>query len=204
MKSGVIWSGFRFGTILQVAIGPICLFIFQTAAVSGTAAGLAAALGVTLADMIYITAAIYGVGALLERSERARTWFRYFGAAVLAVFGAATILGVFGINVIPGFSVAEEPGSSFVQALFLTLSSPLTIVFWAGVFASKIAEGSMTGGDIRLFGLGAVLSTVFFMSLTAVAGALTSSFVPQSVINALNLAVGAALIFYGLRTAVRK
>ena len=76
LKSGVIWSGFRFGTVLQVAIGPICLFIFQTAAKSGVAAGLAAALGVTLADMIYITAAIYGVGALLERSERARTWFR--------------------------------------------------------------------------------------------------------------------------------
>lgn len=199
-----IWSGFKFGTILQVAIGPICLFIFQTAASGGFAAGESAAFGVALGDVIYVLAAIWGVGAFLERNEKAKLWFRYFGAAVLAVFGLATILGVFGMNFIPGFSVSATSGGSFTQALFLTLSSPLTIIFWAGVFSSKIADGSMTRNGIYFFGLGAVLSTIFFMSLTVLAGLLTNSFMPPVVIDALNLVVGAVLILFGAKSALGK
>lgn len=202
----LIFSGFRFGTILQIAIGPICLFIFQTAASSGFAAGAAAAVGVTLADFFYVVAAIWGVGSFIERSDRIRTYFKYFGSIVLVLFGASTLLSVFDINIVPGLNLQSEQksGSAFINALFLTLSSPLTIVFWAGVFSAKIADVGMSRTDIYLFGFGAILSTLVFMSLTAWIGTVTSSFMPEALIRVLNIVVGTMLIYFGIRTALKK
>lgn len=201
----LLWKGFRFGPLLQAAVGPVCLFIFQTAASSGFWAAEAAVLGVTLADLFYVTAAILGIGALIERSWSARNIFKYLGAAVIILFGISSILGSFEINIIPGFGTltGTNSESAFIKALLLTLSSPLTIVFWAGVFSAKAASGEMNGKEVSYFGFGAILSTLVFMTMTAVAGTLTGSFLPSYVILMLNILVGLVLIFIGIRTALR-
>ena len=201
----VISRGFRFGALLQIAVGPVCLFIFQTAASSGFWAAEAAVLGVTLADLFYVTAAIMGVGALIERSPSARSIFKYLGSAVIILFGISSILGSFDINIIPGFGTLTKTDSesAFIKALLLTFSSPLTIVFWAGVFSAKAASGQMSGKEVSYFGFGAILSTLIFMSLTAITGTLTGSFLPSAVILILNIVVGLVLIIIGVRTAFR-
>ncbi len=202
----IIWSGFRFGTLLQIAVGPICLFIFQTAASSGLKTAEAAVLGVTLADLFYVLAAIWGVGTMIEKNAQAKKYFKYFGAFVLILFGAAIILGVSGISIIPTLNLMQghNSGSAFINGLVLTLSSPLTIVFWAGIFSAKIADNDIKREEVYLFGSGAIMSTLFFMSLTAMAGKLTGSFMPEAVISFLNFAVGVMLIYFGIRTALRK
>lgn len=202
----IIWNGFRFGTLLQIAIGPICLFIFQTAASSGLGSAEAAVLGVTLADIIYVLAAIWGVGTLIEKNERSKKYLKYFGALVLIIFGAAIISSAFGISMIPSLDLmhGSRTGSAFINALFLTLSSPLTIVFWAGVFSAKISENKAGRKEIYLFGAGAVISTLFFMSLTAIAGKFTGIFMSETAIMALNIIVGAVLVFSGAKTALTK
>ncbi|MDD4160764.1 MAG: LysE family translocator [Synergistaceae bacterium] len=200
-----LWKGFRFGALLQAAVGPVCLFIFQTAASSGFLAGEAAVLGVTLADSLYIAAAILGIGTLIEQRPSAKNIFKYLGAAVIVLFGASSILSACGINIIPGFGMPGRGNadSAFLKALFLTLSSPLTIVFWAGIFSAKAANDGMKGRDLFNFGLGAILSTIVFMSIAAIAGTLTGNFLPSSVVVVLNIAVGLALIFIGIKTAFR-
>lgn len=124
MTYNVIWKGFRFGALLQVAVGPVCLFIFQTAASSGFGAAEAAVLAVTLADLFYVTAAILGIGALIERSSSARNIFKYLGAAVIILFGISSILGSFEIHIIPGFGTLTKTDSesAFIKALLLTLN----------------------------------------------------------------------------------
>lgn len=197
-----LWNGFKFGLILQAAVGPVSIFIFQTAAASGLVSALGAVLGVTLADLVCVTAAIWGVGTLLEQSGQGKIYFKYFGAAVLWLFGAAAILGAFGINIIPGFDISAEhtANSAFAYCFILAISSPLTIVFWAGIFSSKLTEDNMSRIDVHIYALGAVLSTLVCMSAVAVAGILTSSFLPESVITAMNVVVGAVLILFGVRT----
>ena len=65
----IFWKGFRFGLILQAAVGPVSVFIFQTAASFGIVSAEAAVMGVTIADLICVLAAIWGVGTLLEKSR---------------------------------------------------------------------------------------------------------------------------------------
>ncbi|MEG1800029.1 MAG: LysE family transporter [Synergistaceae bacterium] len=198
----VFFNGFKFGLILQAAVGPVSVFIFQTAAASGILSAWGAVLGVTLADLICVAAAIWGVGTLLDKSRTGKMYFKYFGAAVLWIFGAAAILGAFGLNIIPGFNISAEhtANSAFIYCFILAISSPLTIVFWAGIFSSKLTEDNMSRRDVHLYALGAVFSTLVCMSLVCAAGTLTSSFLPNAVIKAMNIVVGAVLIFFGIRT----
>ena len=94
--------------------------------------------------------------------------------------------------------------TAFVLAVVLTLSNPLTIVFWAGVFTTRIAEGDLSDGDQKTFGLGCVLATLFFLSLVAGVGHVTQRMLPEEVILILNVAVGCVLVGFGLRQLAGK
>jgi threonine/homoserine/homoserine lactone efflux protein len=202
----MILKGFRFGMLLQFTIGPVCMFIFQTAASSGFPAAVTGVAGVAIADALFIAAAILGIGALIEKYPKAQRFMKHFGAAVLVFFGISTAAAVFGISVVPSlrFAASQSTGSVFIKALLLTLSSPLTILFWAGVFSTRLSEERMEGNDMYLFGLGAVLSTLFFLSLVSLLGSLINSFVGPEVISGLNLLVGLLLLAFGLRAFMKK
>jgi threonine/homoserine/homoserine lactone efflux protein len=88
--------------------------------------------------------------------------------------------------------------------LVLTLSNPLTILFWAGVFSTKLAEENFQRGQVYAFGGGAVLSTAFFLSLVSFLGSLMNARVPAIFIQALNFTVGLVLVGFGLRTMLKK
>ncbi len=200
----MVIKGFKFGLLLQFAIGPVCLFIFQTATSIGLSLSLLAVLGVTLVDALFVFLAIAGIASLLK-SERTQKLLKVCGALILIIFGLSTILSQFSINLIPslGFQ-ATSTSSVFLKAIIITISNPLTIIFWAGVFSSKIIEEKMSKSDVYLFGLGAVSSTAIFLSAIAILGSITMNFLPTSVIQILNIGVGVMLIYYGIRLFIKK
>ncbi len=201
----VLVKGFRFGMLLQFAIGPVALFIFQTALVSGFITALTGVIGAALVDAIFIVAAVIGIGALLQK-ERAAFGMKIFGALILTAFGISTVLGVFGLKFIPGLNLAQsvEAGSVFQRALLITASNPLTIIFWAGVFSARLAQGDMAGRETYTFGCGAVIATLFFLTLVALIGTTTGRFLTDAVIQVTNAAVGLLLIFFGVKMFAAK
>jgi threonine/homoserine/homoserine lactone efflux protein len=202
----MIARGFRFGMLLQIAIGPVCLLILQTAISSGFVAAESGVLAVVLVDALFIFAAIWGIGALFTRFPQTKVLLKIFGGLVLILFGAANVLSVFGISLIPGLNLSAHTLSrdSFTTMLVLTLSNPLTILFWAGVFSTKLAEENFQRGQVYAFGGGAVLSTAFFLSLVSFLGSLMNARVPAIFIQALNFTVGLVLVGFGLRTMLKK
>lgn len=201
----MIIKGFRFGMLLQLAVGPVCIFIFQTASLRGFYAAVTGIFGVSIVDGLFILAAILGIASIIER-KNTKLALKIFGAIILSVFGLSTVLSVFDINFLPSLSLHNTPHSSsvFLHAIILTVSNPLTIIFWAGVFSAKISEENMRQKDIYAFGLGALLSTVIFLALVAIGGSLTKTFLPSEIIEVLNLAVGFMLIYFGIRMVMKK
>ena len=201
----MIIRGFRFGMLLQLAIGPVSLYIFQTATLAGLVVALVGVLGVALVDGLFILAAILGIAAIIKRNK-ADLFLRIFGAAILSIFGISTVLGVFGYSFIPSLNLAQsgQANNVFLRAAFLTAANPLTIVFWAGVFSSRLAEGEMNRQEINAFGAGALLSTLLFLPLVALVGTLTGSFLTPNLISLMNLVVGLLLVYYGIRMLMRK
>lgn len=196
--------GFRFGMLLQLAVGPVCLYLFQTGALHGFWAAEAGVLGVTLVDGLYILAAMFGISSLLNR-KRIRPMLHGFGVAVLGLFGVSAILGAFQIALLPSLSLSAWSGgeNAWAYATLLTASNPLTILFWAGVFTSKISEAGVRRIDLPRFALGALLATFAFLSLIALLGSLVNAYLPPRLSQVLNVLVGLVLLVFALRMGVK-
>lgn len=201
----LLYKGFRFGMLLQFAIGPVCIFVFQIAALRGFWIAETGVLGVVLIDSFFILSAILGIAAVIEKNN-IKNVMKIFGACILFVFGISMCLGIFNIQIIPSLNISHIPyiNSSFIRAILLTISNPLTIFFWAGVFSTKIVEESYSKVDIYIFGLGSVLSTMFFLTLIAILGSLTNRFLSPDIMNCMNLVVGIILVYFSIKMFLKK
>ena len=132
-------NGLVTGLILQLAIGPVFFFIANLTLQGTILNGIAGVLAVTIVDYFYITLAIFGVGKLLE-NKKVKKIFGIVSSIILAVFGLIIIKGIAG-----GVSSATSTMpmtliSSFVSVFLLTISSPMTIVFFTSLFTAKALE----------------------------------------------------------------
>lgn len=200
----MVYKGFKFGLLLQFAIGPVCIFIFQIAALRGFYNAESGVLGVVLVDGLFIFAAIFGIASFVE-GKRIRLYLKLFGATILLIFGLSTFLSPFHIDFLPSLSIQNDTNSNvFIRAFILTFSNPLTILFWAGVFSAKIAEETMERKDIYSFGVGALLSTMLFLTLIAIGGSFAKLFFPNTVIHMMNIIVGLLLIYFSVKMFLKK
>jgi threonine/homoserine/homoserine lactone efflux protein len=197
--------GLRFGLLLQLAVGPVCLFVFRTGSEHGVWRGVLAVLGVALVDALYIALAGLGVTRWAE-SGGARHAFQRGGAAIIALFAVDLMASAVGMHLLPSMALGARMArgaSTFLAAVFLTSSNPLTIVFWAGVFSAKVAAGQYRRKHLWLFSLGCIGATVAFLGVTAVAGALVGRIASALVVRILNVAVGCALLYFAVRLALQ-
>lgn len=202
----MIFKGFKFGILLQFAIGPVCIFIFQVAISKGFYAAESGVLGVTIIDSIFITIATLGITSLLNR-KNIKSYLKIFGEVILFVFGLNIVLNEFNINFMPSLCLSNSINSSnneFFHATILTASNPLTIIFWAGVFSSKILEEAMERKVVISFGIGAVIATMFFLTIVALLGSLAQTFLSASYIKIFNIIVGGLLICFSMKMAFKK
>ncbi|HEY9059926.1 MAG TPA: LysE family transporter [Pseudobacteroides sp.] len=202
----MVLKGFRFGLILQFAIGPVCIYVFNTATSGGFFPAEAAVLAATLMDAIFVTLAIMGVGSLLEK-DRVKKGLKYFGTVVLVYFGVGTILGTFGVKIIPaiaGSSNFYDTSNAFITSFILTASSPLSILFWSGVFATKLSSEGYNKREMKFFGVGAVMATLVFLSVFALIVSLLHPMMNQTVVDVMNVLVGIIIIGFGVKLILRK
>jgi len=201
-RGSALIEGFTFGMLLQLTIGPVCLYILNTAITKGFLAAFISVTGVTLADSVYIVLALLGISGL-SKNTKIQTYFRAIGGTVLILFGLDIILSVFGRGLITAVSGPQNTGF-FLFAFLLTLSNPLTIIFWSGIFALKIGGEKQDKTRLSLFGLGAVISTLVFLSAVAGLGSVFHLYLPAIIIRVLNVATGAAIIVFGVLFFKRK
>lgn len=192
-------KGLRFGMLLQFAIGPITLLLFQIGAVSGFATAMTGVAGVTLVDALFVIAAISGVGMVLKRHTGIEKGMKIFGAVVMMVFGLSIILESFGLTIIPSLNLAAQTKNAFIRTAFLTAANPMTILFWAGVFSGKIVEDDLKKRDMVSFGAGAVLSTLLFQTFVSWVGSTMKLFLNDSILLVLNVTVGLVLVIFGMK-----
>jgi threonine/homoserine/homoserine lactone efflux protein len=199
-------EGLRFGLLLQLAVGPVCLFVWRTSSDHGAWRGLSAVVGVTLVDAAYIALAGLGVTAWAA-DRRLRRVLRYAGAAIVALFGLDILASACGGTLFPSLTLGGPTvggSSTFLAALLLTASNPLTIVFWAGVFSAKVAAEQFGRRELWLFSLGCLSATAIFLAAIVASGALVGQLAPVVVLRALNAVVGLVLLGLAARLALAR
>lgn len=196
-------DGLKFGMLLQLAVGPMCLMVFNTAKNVNFFVALTLVLAIALVDAFYIILACLGVSKILDK-PKIKNIFKIIGALVLIIFGVNIILNVFNINIIPGLNLKPTSSNIFIQGLILTLSNPITIVFWGSLLTTKIIEDKLDKRNLALFAVGLVSSTLIFLTVVALLGTMLSNFIPEKVSSIMNVVVGGLIIFFGLKMVLKK
>ena len=196
-------DGLKFGMLLQLAVGPMCLMVFNTAKNVGFLVALTLVLAIALVDAFYIILASLGVSKILDKPNIKKE-FKIIGSLVLIIFGVNIILNVFNINIIPGLNLKPTSSNIFIQGLILTLSNPITIVFWGSVLTTKIIEDKLNKKELMVFSVGLVSSSLIFLTFVAILGTMLSSFIPENISRIMNIIVGIIIILFGIKMLLKK
>jgi threonine/homoserine/homoserine lactone efflux protein len=148
----VLLDSFLRGSILGFSvaapIGPIGLLCIHRTLHDGRLTGFVSGLGAAAADALYATVAAFGLSALTRALVENETWIHGVAGAVLVLLGLKIALSR------PAERRAQASGSgvarAFAVTFALTITNPLTILSFLGLFA-----GIQRGSEIS--GLGAVL-----------------------------------------------
>ncbi len=201
----MILKGLKFGMLLQLSIGPMCLMVFQTSSINGFLSSLNLVVAIALIDACYIGLSGIGIATVLRR-EGIQAFMKIFGCLILILFGLNTLSGSFDIAILPKLALFSNVLSRnlFLQGLLLTASNPLTILFWSGMFTTQLLENHWNKKQLFEFAAGCVLATLSFLTCIAILGSLIGRFLPYLIIQILNGVVGIFLIFFGIKMLFRK
>lgn len=190
-------NGLLTGLVLQLAIGPVFFFIINLTLQRTIFDGLIGALAVSLGDLSYITLSILGVGKLLE-NKKIKKIFGIISSIVLIIFGIIIIKSIANAGM-SSATIANSRNlfSSFISVFILTISSPMTIIFFTSIFTAKALEYNYTRKELFIFGLGTGFATFLFMATSVIVFSLIKGSVPILLIQILNTIVGCLLIGYG-------
>jgi len=139
--------GLLIGFSIAAPVGPIGILCIRRTLAEGRASGLVSGLGAATADAVYGSIAGFGLTIISTFLIDQQMWLRLIGGAFLVYLGVRTFLSK------PAARPADAPSGNLVSAygstFFLTITNPMTIISFAGIFAALGIgnTGGDTGGD---------------------------------------------------------
>jgi threonine/homoserine/homoserine lactone efflux protein len=183
--------------------GPGNLAIITSTSKGGIAGGLAATLGVIVADQMLMWLAVAGVAAVLTANPAVFGFVQYAGALYLAWLGVRMILAKAGDAPI----LKMEPRRFFRQAMLITLLNPKAIVFYMAFFPLFVDPARHQG--LATFGAMALtIAVLTFLYCATVIGivrfAAERMRASPRVAVWLNRIAGSMLLGFGVKLAAGK
>jgi threonine/homoserine/homoserine lactone efflux protein len=190
-------AGLALGLLLQISVGPVCIAVLHKGLTQGFRHALAMVCGVAVVDALYILLALVGVSAILQ-IDVARLAVGLAGVLLLVYFGLRYLRAP------PAMARTEQQGSStfksFTFGVGLTLTNPLTILFWTGVLGATMSTRHFhQPGGVVYFAAGCVAATLLFLTGVALAGHLLERVLTDRLALWLNRAVGLFLIAFAVK-----
>ncbi|RDU63498.1 LysE family translocator [Helicobacter sp. MIT 14-3879] len=196
-------EGIKLGFMFQILIGPICFFLLQVAISDGFLIALFGSLGVTIGDGIFIILAILGVGKIFEKFPHLRKISGFIGMLILISYGIYIIINSILLSTEHNPQNTIKNGLEILcYGLILTLSNPITILYWSGSFAIHLSKMTIKRNIYKL-GLGAFITTPIFLIVWVGLGAYFGKFIPKWAIFYLHISIGILLCYYGIKTYIK-
>ncbi len=159
MDPGPFARGLLLGFAIAAPVGPVGVLCIRRTLTEGRAAGLLSGLGAATADAVYGAIAGFGLTAVTDLLVGRQWWLRLLGGLFLCYLGARTLLSR------PAETTAVVRGNRgaglvgmYLSTFLLTLTNPLTILSFAGVFAGL---GMFTAGRAGYGVAGLLVGGVF-------------------------------------------
>ena len=139
----ILWKGFIIGVVVSAPLGPVGVLCIQRTLNKGRWYGFVTGLGASLSDIAYALLTGYGMSFVFDYVNKNIFYLQLFGSILLLAFGLYT----FRSNPVQSIRpVSTNRGSyfhNFITAFVVTLSNPLIILLFIGLFArlAFVSEG---------------------------------------------------------------
>ncbi len=188
--------GLIFGFTIAAAVGPITLLVVRRTIEHGGRYGFASGLGVATADGTYGGIAAFGLTALTSVLVSGRVVLALVGGAIIVFLGLRTVMAR------PSVAAAdvERPGlvGAFATIYALTMTNPLTIILYAGVFAGIGLTPNPSFVDAAVLTLGVWLGSTLWWVVLCSFLAWVRGRVSARAMLWVNRLSGAALVVFGV------
>ncbi len=193
-------QGLAIGFSIAAPVGPIGVLCIRRSIAHGRLAGFVSGLGAASADAIYGAVAALGLTALMNALLAFQRPLQLAGGIFLVGLGVATMRrGPAGAEAQP--PAGTNLATAYFSILALTLTNPMTILSFLGIFAG-LGLGSGPGGAPEAMAAGRLVlgvflgSTAWWLLLSAVAHGLGARLQPGG-LRALNLTSGLVIAGFG-------
>jgi L-lysine exporter family protein LysE/ArgO len=199
----VFLSYILLGLSLAAPIGPINAAQIDRGIRNGFMHSWFIGVGAVVADGIYMLIVYIGVVQFLETAFM-QTFLWLFGCFVLIYTGVETIMKAGQIH-LENTRSSEPLIKSFFSGFFMSISNPLTILFWLGIYGSVLAKTATAYESSKLI----VYSSAIFIGLLiwdiTMAGVASSfrKYLTSRLLVTISLLSGASLIGFGVYFGVQ-
>jgi L-lysine exporter family protein LysE/ArgO len=184
------------GLSLAAPIGPINAAQIDKGIKNGFLHSWLVGIGAMIADTLYMML-VYFVEVRFLHSTFMQVLMWSFGCFILLYTGIESLAGAGKFT--NHKSKEESPWKSFLSGFFMSLSNPLTILFWIGIYGSVLAETAKSYGSSELIIYSAAI--ILGISIWDIAmAALASSFrrlLTKRVLSWISIVSGLSLIGFG-------
>lgn len=185
------------GVSLAAPVGPASVEAVRRGLLHGFAPAFLFGLGVAAGDAVYMLVVYCGLAGFIEiPAVRAGVWS--LGAVVLLYFGALAVRDCYrGVRLGDGAPLPDR--SPHVAGFLVTVSNPLAVVWWLGVYGAMAASAL---GQARLSplagGLWVIFGVLAWFSALALLLHWGRRFVNDSSMRYVSAVAGVVLVGFGL------
>jgi len=158
MDHGFFLRGVAIGFSIAAPVGPVGVLCIRRTLAEGRLCGLASGFGAATADAVYGCVAGFGLTAVSDLLVSQQFWLRLTGGLFLCYLGVKSFFAR------PSQSAAAPKSGAlagaYASTFLLTLTNPMTILSFAGVFAGL----GFGGGATDYAGAALLVSGVFLGS----------------------------------------
>ena len=189
------FKGIVIGFSIAAPVGPIGLLCIQRTLTGGRLIGLISGFGAASADAVYGMIAAFGLTVVADVMMAHQFWLRLLGGLFLCYLGARTWRAKPAEQAASADKCAR-PLSAYASVFFLTLTNPITILAFAGIFAGVGMSGASGSAALMMAGVFCG-SMLWWTILSSVTGLMHGKISPQT-LAWVNRCAGGIIGAFGL------
>jgi L-lysine exporter family protein LysE/ArgO len=197
-KLSVFFSYILLGLTLAAPIGPVNAAQLDKGIKSGFLHAWLVGVGAVVADGVYMLVVYLGMVSFID-TPFIKTFLWLFGCFVLVYTGIESLMSAGKIQV-DNKRKDESAYKSFISGFIMSITNPLTILFWLGIYGSVLAKTAAEYGRTELI----IYSGAIFIGLLlwdVTMAALSSSFrkfLTNGLLIFISAVSGLSLIGFGV------
>jgi threonine/homoserine/homoserine lactone efflux protein len=198
LSIGILISYIFLGLSLAAPIGPVNSARLDKGIKNGFWHAWIVGAGSMVADALFMLLVYLGMVQFLG-IPIVQIFLWLFGGFILIYSGIESILGVNSVS-LTYTRKKDSLAKCFLTGFIMSITSPLSILFWLGIYGSILAKTAQTNGTSQLL----IYSCMIFVGLTLwdvfVAGLTTGfrRFLNDESIKAISIISGVSLLGFGL------